>query len=65
VHQRQTPILPALPTPGAPNPARHGQPRLTIEHLRGRQPVKGEKVPAAFGFDSVAESKPETAKGET
>jgi len=56
--------LPAFPTPGTPDPARHGLPRVTVENLTGRGPVKGEKVPAVFGFDAMAESKPEDAKGE-
>ena len=45
--------LPAFPTPGAPDPARYGQPRIIVEHLTGRQPVKGEKVPVIFGFDQI------------
>jgi hypothetical protein len=45
--------LTPYPNPGAPDPVRHGRPRLKVEHLTGRQRVKGEKVPAVLGFDSV------------
>ena len=53
--------LPAFPTPGTPDPARHGQPRVIVEHLTGRQPVKGEKVPIVFGFDYIVKTKSENA----
>ena len=53
--------LPAFPTPGPLEPARHGQPRLIVEHLTGRLPVKGEKVPAVFGVDSIVKTKFENA----
>ena len=56
--------LPAFPTLGTPDPARYGLPRVNVEDLTGRRPVKGEKVPAVFGFDFIAESKAEDAKGE-
>ena len=56
--------LPAFPTPGTPDPARYGLPRVNVENLTGRRPVKGEKIPAVFGFDFIAESKAEDAKGE-
>ena len=49
--------LPAFPTPGPPDPARYGQSRLVVEHLTGRLPVEGEKVPAIFGFDSIVKMK--------
>jgi hypothetical protein len=45
--------LPAFPTPGSPDPARYGRPRVSVETLTGREPIKGEKVPALFEFDSV------------
>ena len=51
--------LPAFPTPGAPDPARYGHPTVRVEHLTGRQPVKGEKMPAVFGFDYIVETKSE------
>ena len=50
--------------PGTPDPARYGLPRVNVENLTGRRPVKGEKIPAVFGFDFIAESKAEDAKGE-
>ncbi|MBF0427074.1 MAG: HNH endonuclease [Magnetococcales bacterium] len=50
--------LPAFPIPSAPNPARYGKPIMTVERLTGREPVRGEKVPAAFGFDSIVWMKP-------
>ena len=53
--------LPAFPTPGARDPALHGQPTIRVEHLTGRQPVKGEKVPAVFGFDHLEITKSEDA----
>ena len=53
--------LPAFPTPGTPDPARHGRPRVIVEHLTGRQPVKGEKVPVVFGFDYIVKTKSENA----
>ena len=53
--------LPAFPTPGASDPARYGQPRVIVERLTGRQPVKGDKVPVIFGFDHIAKTKPEDA----
>ena len=51
--------LPAFPTPGAPDPARYGHPTVRVEHLTDRQPVKGEKMPAVFGFDHIVETKSE------
>lgn len=51
--------FPAFPTPGAPDPARYGHPTLRVEHLTGRHPVKGEKMPAVFGFDHIVETKSE------
>ena len=49
--------LPAFPTPGAPDPARYGHPTVHLEQLTGRQPIKGEKVPAVFGFDHIEKTK--------
>lgn len=46
--------LVAFPTPGSPDPVRHGRPRTSVVSLTGREPVKGETVPAIFGFDSVS-----------
>lgn len=43
----------AFPTPGSPDPVRYGRPRVSIQNLTDREPIKGEKVPAFFGFDSV------------
>ena len=51
----------AFPTPGAPDPARHGRPHETLEHLTGRQPVNGEKVPVAFHFDDIVKTKSQKA----
>ena len=45
--------LPPYPTPEARDPARYGRPSVRVEHLTGRQPVKGEMVPVVFGFDYV------------
>ena len=56
--------LPAFPTPGAPDPARHGRPTVRVEHLTGRQPVRGEKVPAVFRFDHIEETKSENTPDE-
>ena len=53
--------LPAFPTPDAPDPARYGHPTTRVEHLTGRQPVKGEKVPAVFGFDHIEKTKSKDA----
>ena len=41
-------------------PATAGR-RVSVEHLTGRQPVKGEKVPAVFGFDYIEKRKSENA----
>ena len=49
--------LPAFPTLIACDPARYGRPTVRVERLTGRQPVKGEKVPAVFGFDHIEETK--------
>ena len=51
--------FPAFPTPGAPDPARYGHPTIRVEHLTGRQPVKGEKMPAVFRFDHIVETESE------
>ena len=48
--------LPAFPTPGARDPVRYGQPTVRVEHLTGRQPVRGDKVPAVFCFDDMETS---------
>ncbi|MES1927316.1 hypothetical protein T31B1_18433 [Salinisphaera sp. T31B1] len=56
--------LPPFPTPGSLNPALHGRPRVKVENLTGRKPVKGEKVPAIFGFDSVQEKTTNQPAGE-
>ena len=45
--------LPPFPTPDARDPARYGRPTIRVEYLTGRQPVKGEKVPAVFNFDHI------------
>ncbi|MDK4713275.1 HNH endonuclease [Rhizobium sp. CNPSo 4039] len=50
--------LPPFPNPGTPDPVRHGRPRTKVEDLTGRQPVKGEKVPAVFGFDTITNTTP-------
>lgn len=49
--------LPAFPTLVACDPARYGRPTVRVERLTGRQPVKGEKVPAVFGFNHIEETK--------
>ncbi len=54
-------LLP-FPTPGSPNPALYGRPRVKIEKLTGREPVKGEKVPAMFGFETVLQKMPGQAE---
>ena len=53
--------LSAFPTPDAHDPARYGWLRVSVEHLTGRRPVKGEKVPAVFGFDYIEKTKSENA----
>ena len=45
--------FPAFPTPGSPDPACHGRPRVRVEHLTGREPVRGETVSVIFGFDEI------------
>lgn len=45
--------MPAFPNPGSLDAAVYGSPRTKVENLTGRQPIKGEKVPAVFGFDAV------------
>ncbi|MBV9840649.1 MAG: hypothetical protein JOY99_03780 [Sphingomonadaceae bacterium] len=45
--------LPAFPNPGSRDAARYGRPRVKVEHLTGREPVRGETVPAVFGFDEM------------
>ena len=57
--------FPAFPTPGSLDPARYGHPRLTTEHLTGREAVKGEKVSATFGFDTLVHNPAESTEGET
>lgn len=49
--------LPPYPTPGTRDPAKYGQPNVRVEHLTGRQPVKGEKVPVVFGFEYIEKTK--------
>ena len=51
--------LPAFPTLGANDPTRYGRPSVRVERLTGRQPVKGEKVPAVFGFAHVEATSPQ------
>ena len=53
--------LPPFPTPNAHDPARYGRPSARVEHLTGRQPVKGEKVPTVFGFDYIVKMNSENA----
>lgn len=53
-----------FPNPGSLDAARYGRPRTKVEHLTGRDPVKGEKVPAVFGFDSVVHTSPEQRRAE-
>ena len=53
--------LPPFPTPNAHDPARYGRPSVRVEHLTGRQPVKGEKVPTVFGFDYIVKMNSENA----
>ncbi len=43
-----------FPDPGSLDAGRYGRPGAKVEHLTDREPVKGEKVPAASGFDAVA-----------
>jgi len=50
--------LPPFPNPGPPDPVRHGRSYTKVEDLTGRQPMKGEKVPAVFGFDTVTNTMP-------
>jgi hypothetical protein len=57
--------LPAFPTPGSLDPALYGRPRVTVENLTGREPVRGETVPAVFGFDSVQEKATNQTDDET
>jgi len=45
--------IPAFPNLGSLDAALYGSPRTKVENLTGRQPIKGEKVPAVFGFDAV------------
>ena len=51
--------LPDFPTPGAPDSARYGHPSVHVEYMTGRQPVKGEKMLAVFGFDQIKEIRSE------
>ena len=51
--------LPPFPTPSSRDPARYGRPTVSVEHLTGRQPVKGEKVPVVFRFDRLEKTKSE------
>lgn len=57
--------FPAFPNPGSRDPARFGEPRLRVEHLTGRQPVKGETVPAVFGFDEIRSAHPASASSDS
>jgi hypothetical protein len=50
--------LTPFPTPGAPDPVRHGRPSVKVENLTGREPVKGEKVPAVFGLSPPHRGRP-------
>ncbi len=45
--------MPPFPNPGTPDRALYGRPRVTVEHLTGRWPVRGEKVPAIFHFSEI------------
>jgi hypothetical protein len=46
--------LPPFPTPGKCDEKLYGQSRTVVEHLTGRDPVKGEKIQVSFGFDEIA-----------
>lgn len=50
IHGNPLTLMP-FPTPGALCPARHGQPRVKVETLTGREPVRGEKVRVVLGFE--------------
>lgn len=55
--------FPPFPIPGSPDPALYGRPTVKVESLTGREPVKGETVPAIFGFDSVREKTTDQSDG--
>ena len=57
--------LPAFPTPGSLDPTLYGRPTVKVENLTGREPVRGETVPAIFGFDSVQEKAANQTDDET
>ena len=45
--------FPAYPTPGGVDPQRYGTARVRVLNLCGRQPVKGETMSIALGFESI------------
>ena len=47
--------MPAFPNPGSLDSAIYGRPRLKVEDLAGREPVRGDKVPAVIRFDRISE----------
>jgi len=48
-----------FPNPGSRDPVRYGRPKFRVETLTGREPVRGEKVPVAFGFEHVETDAPD------
>ena len=45
--------LPVFPTPGGVDPQRYGTARVRKLELCGRQPVRGETISIALGFESI------------
>ena len=51
--ERQTLTIPPFPRPYGPDHRRYGYPQTSILNLCGREEVRRETVPHAFGFDSM------------
>lgn len=51
--------MPAFPNPGSLDAELYGRPRMKVEDLTGREPVRGEAVPAVFRFDQISLRPPE------
>lgn len=47
--------LTPFPNPGSRDPVVYGKPRVTVEDLTGREPVRGEKVPISLRFGAAVD----------
>ena len=52
-----------FPTPGSFDAKAYGRPRVNTIDLTGRETVRGEKVPATFGFDGIVQPEADSNAG--